>query len=349
MNAPNFSFPPPPPPPPKAAPSTYQAHGQASYLQSNGLGGRGGRPPRGRGRGEGYRGSRGGMFRGHGSSSHFSAGPPRVSSYRPTSNSGYSHHTHTNASTSYPLPEYPREQQSHYQAQQNGFSQYPQPGNYSQSVFHGVAQPYTNQPHNPSLLPQSDTNGYGSLPYGPAQLPFQAPSNWPSMMGPAIRMGFESNLARGCHSQSNQAKSHGRSEHTRGMGANPRYYDHSSTHGERNPNYPKRNSTPSSYHIKNNRMQNPKRGASTASQRSGSSPARAQAAPAVPSFGISLPLKPPPPSDNGKISRKKKRKHNQLGLTPKADVHESSEEEEDGDEEAKLAAAAAAGGSEQKQ
>ena len=74
---------------------------------------------------------------------------------------------------------------------------------------------------------------------------------------------------------------------------------------------------------------------------------RSQVAPAVPSFGGALPLpaKPPAPQDHGKRPRKKKRKHNQLGLTPKTEEHESSEEEEDDvDEEAKLAAAAASSG-----
>lgn len=63
---------------------------------------------------------------------------------------------------------------------------------------------------------------------------------------------------------------------------------------------------------------------------------RVPAPPPVPSFGNPLPSKPPPPSD---VTRKpkKKRKHNQLGLTPKTENHESSEEDDDVDEESKLA------------
>ena len=70
---------------------------------------------------------------------------------------------------------------------------------------------------------------------------------------------------------------------------------------------------------------------------------RPQAAPAIPSFGSvsSLPVKPPAPQDFGKRPRKKKRKHNQLGLTPKTDQHEPSEEEDDADEESRFAAAVA--------
>jgi hypothetical protein len=68
---------------------------------------------------------------------------------------------------------------------------------------------------------------------------------------------------------------------------------------------------------------------------------RAPAPPAVPSFGVPLPAKPPQPTDTKKTSKKKKRKFNQLGLTPKTEEHESSAEEDDVDEEARFAAEAA--------
>ncbi|KAJ5358654.1 uncharacterized protein N7496_011067 [Penicillium cataractarum] len=64
---------------------------------------------------------------------------------------------------------------------------------------------------------------------------------------------------------------------------------------------------------------------------------RTPAPPPVPSFGNPLPSKPPPAADATRKPKKRKRKHNQLGLTPKTDDHESSEEEEDVDEESKLA------------
>ncbi|KAL8630211.1 hypothetical protein Q9189_004053 [Teloschistes chrysophthalmus] len=72
-----------------------------------------------------------------------------------------------------------------------------------------------------------------------------------------------------------------------------------------------------------------------------------QVAPAVPQFGNPLPVKPPnsqPLADQveaKKTKKKKKRRVNQLGLTPKAEEHVSSSEEED--EEAKLAAAVGTG------
>ncbi|KAL9062583.1 MAG: hypothetical protein Q9157_008796 [Trypethelium eluteriae] len=65
-----------------------------------------------------------------------------------------------------------------------------------------------------------------------------------------------------------------------------------------------------------------------------------EVAPAVPSFGISLPRKPssPPTTHNGlpKKKPKKPRKYNQLGLTPRKEEHEDSGED-DVDEEAKFA------------
>ncbi|KAL8664806.1 MAG: hypothetical protein Q9168_007838 [Polycauliona sp. 1 TL-2023] len=64
-----------------------------------------------------------------------------------------------------------------------------------------------------------------------------------------------------------------------------------------------------------------------------------QVAPAVPSFGNPLPVKPPAPQVESKNSKKKKKRRiNQLGLTPKTDEHVSSSEEDDMDEESKLAA-----------
>jgi hypothetical protein len=50
-------------------------------------------------------------------------------------------------------------------------------------------------------------------------------------------------------------------------------------------------------------------------------------------------LKPPPVAEStaNRKAKKRKRKHNQLGLTPNTEDHESSEEEADEDEESKLA------------
>ena len=68
---------------------------------------------------------------------------------------------------------------------------------------------------------------------------------------------------------------------------------------------------------------------------------RVPAPPAVPRFGSALPSPVPPPlAVTRQQPKKKKRKLNQLGLTPQKEEHESSEEEEDVDEEAKLGAKA---------
>lgn len=68
---------------------------------------------------------------------------------------------------------------------------------------------------------------------------------------------------------------------------------------------------------------------------------RPTAPPAVPSFGVPLPAKPPLPAETSRqAQKKKKRKFNQLGLTPKTEEHESSDEEDDVDEESRLASAA---------
>ena len=64
--------------------------------------------------------------------------------------------------------------------------------------------------------------------------------------------------------------------------------------------------------------------------------ARPMAPPAVPAFGSPFVAVSSEGPKLGQMPKKKKRKHNQLGLTPKTEDHESSEEE-DIDEESKLA------------
>ncbi|KAL9601393.1 MAG: hypothetical protein Q9219_002569 [cf. Caloplaca sp. 3 TL-2023] len=66
---------------------------------------------------------------------------------------------------------------------------------------------------------------------------------------------------------------------------------------------------------------------------------KTQVAPAVPSFGNPLPTKPPAPREEAKKIRKKRRRVNQLGLTPKIDVDLSSSEADDDEEELKLGTA----------
>jgi len=350
MSAHNFTFPPPPPPPPKAASLTYPAYVQPSYLQENGSGGRAGRGSRGRGRGDGHRGSRGGMFRGQGSPSSFSAGSPRDGGYFASSSSGYSRQIHTNSISSYPLPEYPQEQPPQYRPQHNGFAHYAPLGSYPQPPAFETPQPTVSHHYSSNSSATPYTNGYRSQSYGPPQAQSQAPPSQPTIMGPPIRMGFDNDHPGDYRSHTSQLHPYGQPDPlAMRPGSNLRYHDHGPRHRQRTPNLHNSNRHFSPNHFTSNRSQGPKRGTSTAVQRPPSSMARPQAAPAVPSFGIPLPMKPPAPSDSGKKPRKKKRKHNQLGLTPKAEEHESSEEEEDVDEEAKLAAMVGAVGSDQKQ
>ena len=167
-------------------------------------------------------------------------------------------------------------------------------------------------------------------------------------MGPPIRMGFNDNRAGGYqHSP-----------------LHPQPYNHPHTNGVTHrpngqlplhpPPYP-RHPPDASYH---NRRDSPnpfpghqnrgqKRGRSETFGRSRDRNTKVQAAPAVPSFGIALPEKPHITQQGARKPRKKKRKHNQLGLTPKAEEHESSSEEEILlDEEAELAANVPGGGRE---
>lgn len=80
-----------------------------------------------------------------------------------------------------------------------------------------------------------------------------------------------------------------------------------------------------------------KRAFSSAFEKPTSTIPRTPAPPPVPSFGNPLPAKPPPVDTTRKPAKKKKRRFNQLGLTPKTEEHESSEEEDDADEETRLA------------
>ena len=161
----------------------------------------------------------------------------------------------------------------------------------------------------------------------------------PTLRGPTIRIGFNQQH-NGIHSELNFQNAQ--------QNSRPGGYRHPySSNGQ--------NGLPAPHHSPQNTFQNyggrgRKRGHSEAFVRGGRAqgPPKGQAPPAVPNFGgpLSLPTKPPAPQGEKKLRRKKKRKHNQLGLTPRAEEHESSDEvEEDiGDEETRLAAAATSGG-----
>jgi hypothetical protein len=88
-------------------------------------------------------------------------------------------------------------------------------------------------------------------------------------------------------------------------------------------------------------LQSPrKRPYSTAFAKAPATGPRPQAAPAVPSFNAGIPLSlPSKPTEPPPVKNKKPRKHNQLGLTPASQDHDSSTDDEN--EEAKLASTVA--------
>jgi hypothetical protein len=92
--------------------------------------------------------------------------------------------------------------------------------------------------------------------------------------------------------------------------------------------------------VKRKREQALNSGPSKISQPKPESKPKVAAPPSVPSFGFSLPAKPPPVEPNPalglqKPNKKKPRKNNLLGLTPQGEVHEDSDD--DMDEEAVFA------------
>ncbi|KAL2352316.1 hypothetical protein BJ546DRAFT_1064593 [Cryomyces antarcticus] len=352
MNS-NFTFPPPPPPPPRAATQGY-GHGAPEPYQHNTQGfrgergGRGG--PEGRGSGNSHRGGgrgRGGGNRGGGPSN------PGFYSSGPASN-GYSNRgarftaqtTMTGVAQpyqasgdaypragSYPLPEYPAS--LYQQSYQSPPVQYVQPTL--------AAVPYQNQYQiQPSSAPVQSSYGlnmqqiahtpntYTAQPWTPRNQYTQAV---PQTMGPPIRMGFDNNgfTDAGRPSYHPQAQPFVPPPSGNHYGSPPsytgnkrkreQYSDHS--HG---PQSDRSNPNPYPPRFQSQQRNSNRTGPKVAS------------APAVPGFGPPLPSKPAPsPSQGPSNPKKKKKSHNQLGLTPRTESHEESEDE-DADEEATFAA-----------
>lgn len=344
MSSQQFVFPPPPPPPaPPQATSTFIHHRGSSNGRGDSSRGRGNRSDRGfqgRGRGQGNVkfGSRGGN-----NSNEYQRGI------------GYP------SSSGYPLPEYPSVQQSQHIAHlNNGYNQHP--STYSPTVLSTPNNRaiYDNTQHsaqhppqylNSNLAPASYAEN--SLSYGTSYVPHdsrhysvgplrQDTPSQPVVQGHSIRVGFP-----GGHPDSYQ---HG---HIKAqlfpppisVGApSSQFISPANTRPPfRQPQSNLHNHRDSTNHISSHRSRGQKRGHQDAFSRSTASTKpviKTQVAPAVPSFGIPLPVKPPVPLETIR-KRKKKRRHNQLGLTPKTVEHESSEEDgNDVDEEAKLAVAA---------
>lgn len=355
MTSPQFVFPPPPPPPPQTQPSYHNPGGPHSPWNNA----RGNRSDHRRGQSGFNRGSRGG-FRGG------LRGGSRGGSYclYPT---GFGSHPTSSPGHSYSLPHYPPGQHLHYlPAPQNHvhptptFSTVPiaqpAPGvdvgvgyhddTQRQVQFYSVQQDGTSYKSN---FPNQNPPPYNSQ-QAPQYVPVAPPQDnqYPTMTpGPPIRMGFGANdyTAGDQHVQAQQQTR----PHLTSSGAH--YLQHGS--GSIMPSSFRAVSQPP---LDNNRYDSPNpfldqrnRGQKrqhdgTAGQRrhknKNSAEIKIKVAPAVPSFGKPLPVSLPPSQETEERPKRKKRRHNQLGLTPKSLEHESSEDENDLDEEIKLANAA---------
>ncbi|KAL8821496.1 MAG: hypothetical protein Q9223_000462 [Gallowayella weberi] len=328
MSANSFLFPPPPPPP------------QASYLESTLPGNT---YPRGRGDRIWERGSRG---RGRGNNQRSLRGGPHCHEQSSSHPAGPGVSDGTQHGGSYPLPNYPSAQQPHYPADPHNIYSSPH------TSYVPVAPPsnphQTNTYHLPNyqaVQPHAAPHPYNSLNYNsqaqqyPYQLPIEHPphssnrfASPPVTVGPPIRMGF--GAQHGIDSRPMPHAHQGSFNQMKGRQLSGKRPPHQKT---------------SSYGHQSGRHRSPswQRGGRGPYIKGGNadcvgafegSTRKTQVAPAVPSFGNPLPLKPPAPEpETKKPKKKRKRRVNQLGLTPNADEHVSSSEEEEVDEELRLA------------
>lgn len=349
MNGTPFAFPPPPPPPPQAATSPNTSAG--SSFPRGGENRRWPRGSRGQGRGRGntYRGLRGGN--------------QQVARESQRGADNVVNNAIQYGGGSYPLPNYPSTQPPQLLAPSvHGTS------SNSPSPYHHIPSQsdlYQTRPNYPSGYPSSQPQGapfsYSSPGYYPQAQQSHSYQSQPPMlhtdhryasppvaMGPPLRLGFGDQ-------QSIDQRQFPYSPHTH---ANPRMSHHAP---DSMPSYlegPSYGSWAGVHHHASPRGrggdrgrgrdrgrghgQFDRRGNSDVSSASRSSSRKTHVAPAVPSFGNPLPLKPPiSKTEDKKPGKKKKRRINQLGLTPKNEEHVSSSAEEDADEEVKLAAAVA--------
>lgn len=336
MSGNSFAFPPPPPPPQQAIDTQ---HPPAGNTCSRGRGSqRWERGPRNRGRGNTYRGSRGGNQQFGGNTQFYAV-----------------NNANQHGGAGYPLPNYPRVQQPQYPL--DSHSAYSNPP----SPYYPVAGPpvprQTPSPY-PAAYPNTQTQ---SVPYPQASLDYYAQAQQhqsyqpqsliphtdhryaspPMTMGPPIRLGFGDE-------QSIDPRQHASSHQYQGNSAMDFYSQDSlppsrggSSYRARGGGHPPQTQPGRGRGRGRGQGSFSRRGNSDAPTASHALTRKTQVAPAVPSFGNPLPLKPPIPHvDDTKPGKKKKRRANQLGLTPKTGERVSSSEEEDVDEELKLGVAA---------
>lgn len=344
MSSQQFVFPPPPPPPATPQATSPHIHQRASSNgRSHSTRGRGNRSDRGfQGRG-----------RGHGNVKFGSRGG--------NNNNRYQQGTGYPSSSSYPLPEYPSVQQpQHLTNLNNGYNQHP--STYSPTVFSTPNNRATydniqhSSQHPPQYLnsnPTPATYSLTSFSYGTSYVPHDS-RNYSA--GPPRNDTPSQPVIQGHPIIVRLPSSHPESYQNGYI--KPQLYSPPVSIGQPSSQFssPANNRPPfsqpqSSLHnqrdstnlFSGHRSRGQKRGHQDAFSRSTASikpVIKTQVAPAVPSFGIPLPVKPPAALETIR-KRKKKRRHNQLGLTPQTVDHESSEEDgNDVDEEARLAVAA---------
>lgn len=349
-----FTFPPPPPAPSQSSQEFREFYQRPQ--KSDHHGGRGNRGDRGhRGLGRGYQ-----------------RGNPRNSNYgHPSAGGGFftdksRHSVSQNGNTtfqgdasrgsSYPLPNYPTVQLPQYPVNLgqdygrpsprglliNTRPSIPQavPSPYAQisKQYHDGQQSYPSNAYNPPVNHQPVTQAFqspGSLDYS-----LNGHAKHPVSMGPPIRMGFNDYQA---HKPAVLPQSE-RSwmmpvESGKANGTGPSYQFNPPTES-------KADCSEFSNTFTDRRGRGSQRGTRYISGRARNHNHRPRAAPAVPSFGAPLPSpsKPLDVQDSARKPRRKQRRHNQLGLTPRAEEHESSDEEDDADEETRLGAVVASSG-----
>ncbi|EER28616.1 Zinc finger CCCH type domain containing protein [Coccidioides posadasii C735 delta SOWgp] len=310
-----FSFPPPPPPPPSPAAPAINSFQGAQPQSSRGRGGRGaGSHHRGRGRGTGHVGGRGGYI----------AGPPAANYGPPQS---YPYHASNNPPSQYNMPgaQRPATYPARAYGQPHATAQFPPP----QSPYGSPVSPQF-PTHHQARHPPPPSSGYPPQMHSPLIQPPHAPGPGPpAVMSPPMRWGFDHAGTPGAYPpQQNYtpAPPHAqpRQPHERQGGyRQQRGFNASHASGP----YPSNDKSQS-------RMNKRPHSAAFTSKQDETRPT---APLPVPSFGNPLPSKPPAAVDATRKPKKKRRKYNQLGLTPKAEEHESSEDEDDVDEETKLA------------
>ncbi|PGH18473.1 hypothetical protein AJ80_04443 [Polytolypa hystricis UAMH7299] len=335
MSSGGFSFPPPPPPPPSAQSTTARpgtAAGQPPFTQNYRGRGSGGHHRGGRGRGNAYRGNRGGHLGGvgHGNAHHMNYAAPG-GTYGAQPHSGANQPSNYNNAQGPPL-HYPPPQDRSKFPQNAPFTQQSTPHSLPPHTTYNPSAPTPYQPHHPAPSP-GGPGGYAPPVNLPHHVPSPTPHRQAPVMGPPMRWGFDQRSQGGSYSSGSPPPNFAYPDMRDSQPAHLPHQAH-----ERRGTRPMHGHTPNQHsggekfgHRGNKR---PHSSAFNAPQNAAPRPS---APLPVPSFGNPLPSKPPPAVDATRKPKKKRRKYNQLGLTPKTEEHESSEEEEEVDEEAKLA------------